>query len=163
MAASRAMRPLLASIEGEPDAAELAHKQRILEGLLRWNLEREYRVRLWRHQRNLRELETELDDARRGYATVDAARGDWPSEFAALTADIDSLTPRVFALTAQIDGAMERQANYLESIAVEELQARHSRLSTYRVQARFALASIYDRATAQLQSATADAMAEAVQ
>jgi len=159
----RAMRPLLESIDSDPAAVELAHKQRILEGLLRWNLEREYRVRLWRHQRNLRELEAELADARRGYATVDAVRGDWPSEFAALTADIDSLTPRVLALSGQIDAAMQQQASYLESVAVDELQARYNRLSTYRVQARFALATIYDRATAQLQSANPESVAEAAQ
>ena len=157
----RSMRPLLTAIDGDPAAAELAHKQRILEGLLRWNLEREYRVRLWRHQRDLRALETELDHARRGYATVDAVRGEWPSEFGGLTSNIDGLTPRVMALSAQIDSAMQKQANYLESVAVEELQARHDRLSTYRVQARFALATIYDRATAQLQSATGEAVAEA--
>ncbi len=159
----RAMRPLLTSMAGDPRTAELAHKQRVLEGLLRWNLEREYRVRLWRHQRDLRDLETELEDVRRGYATVDSARGDWPSEFSTLTADIDSLTPRVLTLSAQVDAAMERQASHLESVAVEELQSRYDRLTTYRVQARFALASIYDRATAQLQSTTAEAVAGAAQ
>ena len=36
----------------------------------------------------------------------------------------------------------------LSSIAVRELRAQQKRLETYTVQARFALAAVYDRATA---------------
>jgi len=40
---------------------------------------------------------------------------------------------------------------FLQGIAVEELKAQRDRLSTYMVQARFALASIYDRASARVE------------
>jgi hypothetical protein len=41
-----------------------------------------------------------------------------------------------------------RQQEFLQGIAVAELKAQRDRLSTYTLQARFALASIYDRAAA---------------
>ena len=41
-----------------------------------------------------------------------------------------------------------QQERDLQLLAVRELEAQKDRLATYRVQARFALANIYDRATA---------------
>jgi hypothetical protein len=39
---------------------------------------------------------------------------------------------------------MNAQRAFLQSIAVNELRAQRERLQTYTVQARFALAAIYD-------------------
>jgi hypothetical protein len=39
---------------------------------------------------------------------------------------------------------MSSQRGFLRTIAVDELQAQKKRLDTYTVQARFALAAIYD-------------------
>jgi hypothetical protein len=39
---------------------------------------------------------------------------------------------------------MAMQRAFLQTIAVDELQAQKRRLDTYTVQARFALAAIYD-------------------
>ncbi|HEY3518739.1 MAG TPA: hypothetical protein VGL98_16940, partial [Gammaproteobacteria bacterium] len=46
---------------------------------------------------------------------------------------------------------LHRQQDFLQDIAVEELKAQRDRLNTYMVQARFALASIYDRAAARVE------------
>jgi len=146
----------LGRLGDDPNVNELARKQRILEGVLFWNLEREYKLRLWREQRDLSELELQLAEAGRAYRQVAGARANWPLEFADLTERIALLTPRVVELAARIDETLLRQSRDLEGIAVEELQARLDRLSSYRVQARFALASIYDRATARADAAETD-------
>ena len=44
---------------------------------------------------------------------------------------------------------MVAQRTYLQSIAVGELQAQKQRLDVYTVQARFALAAIYDLAATE--------------
>ncbi|MCZ6498451.1 MAG: hypothetical protein O6765_06990 [Gammaproteobacteria bacterium] len=139
----------LSLLGDDPSAQELRRKQRFLQGVLLWDVERDYKVRLWREQRSLRELDAQLTEARRTYRQVDNARSEWPQEFAALTERIALLEPRVLSLAAQIGETLAQQARYLEGIAVEELQAQRQRLNTYRVQARFALASVYDRATAR--------------
>jgi hypothetical protein len=50
-----------------------------------------------------------------------------------------------------------RQQEFLQGIAVDELKAQRDRLNTYTVQARFALASIYDRAAAQVTPVATEA------
>ena len=64
--------------------------------------------------------------------------------FDSFNARVDGLNPRIEALQSQVDFAMGRQRAFLQSIAVEELRAQQQRLNTYSVQARFALAAIYD-------------------
>ena len=62
---------------------------------------------------------------------------------------------RVAALRARLDGAQVRlaevakqQNGLLEGLARNELEQQKERIGTYQIQARFALASIYDRAAA---------------
>ncbi len=148
---------LLAS---EPGAAELREKQRFLSGVLYWNLYRDYRARLWQAKKNLRSVEREFRSAQRSYHQVDLARAEWPEKFTQLTERISGLTPRADTLGAQLDGLVVRQAAFLQGIATRELHAQRDRLSTYLVQARFALASIYDRSATM--SSTASPAAEPV-
>lgn len=136
----------LALLGNAAQAQELRDKHRFLKGLLQWALERDYKARLWAHERELRELERALSQARRRHTRVANARADWPEHFADLTERIGGLAPRIDALAARIDGALVAQRAYLERIAVEELSAQRERLGAYRVQAQFALAAIYDRA-----------------
>ena len=58
--------------------------------------------------------------------------------------------------------ALLRQQEFLQGIAVEELKAQRDRLNTYMVQARFALASIYDRAAAARVAPAGDDRAAAL-
>ena len=47
----------------------------------------------------------------------------------------------------RVEDALSRQRADLQSIAVGELQAQKNRLDLYTIQARFALAAIYDVAS----------------
>ena len=40
----------------------------------------------------------------------------------------------------------QKQNTYLAELAVQELEGQKDRLATYQIQARFALATMYDRA-----------------
>ncbi|NNC65353.1 MAG: tetratricopeptide repeat protein [Gammaproteobacteria bacterium] len=137
----------------EPGAGMLREKQRFLRGILYWNLYRDYRARLWQAKKNLRSIEREFRSAQRSYHQVDFARAAWSEKFTTLTQRIAGLTPRVQTLGAQLDGLIVRQAAFLQGVATRELRAQRDRLSTYLVQARFALASVYDR-SATMSSTT---------
>jgi len=143
-----AMEPKLAVIDGDPVAASLQEKHAFFTGLLRWDLERDYRARLWNEQKQLRELERVLVEARARHHAVAEEADNWPKEFAGLSTRIAGLRPRVEALRASTDVALANQRNYLENVAVAALGEQRDRLSTYMIQARFSLASIYDRAAA---------------
>jgi hypothetical protein len=143
-----------------PGAEYVRQKQRFLRGVLFWNLSRDYKARHWRAAKDLRAIERELRSAQRAYHQVDAVRADWPEEFAALTSRIEELSPRVDGLANQLDELVVRQARFLEGVATRELYAQRDRLSTYLVQARFALASVYDRSATMSSVAPAtDAVA----
>lgn len=157
-----AMEPKLDLMAGDPAAEELRAKQRFLKGLLLWDLRRDYKARLWAERKNLSELDRQLREAQRRHHQVESARNDWPDEFRALTGRIDGLRPRVLGMQATAQTALARQETFLRDIAVEELQAQRARLNTYMVQARFALASIYDRAAARVIPGAAPATAQAV-
>lgn len=143
-----AMEPLLAQLDDSARSAELRDKQRFLKGLLLWDLRRDYGARLWAQKKSLRDLDVAIKEAQRRHHRVASARDEWPEQFGALTARIGTLAPRLTALEARTESLRHRQRRFLEQLAVTELEAQRDRLETYRVQARFALAAIYDRAAA---------------
>jgi len=154
------MEPMLQRLADDARGEELRDKQRFLKGLLLWELRRDYKARLWAERKSLRELDREIKEAQRRHHQVDSARDEWPDEFSALTARIAALTPRVAGLKAQASASLARQQGFLQAIAVEELEAQSARLRTYMVQARFALATIYDRAAANIAADSDTLVAE---
>jgi hypothetical protein len=148
-----AMEPHLASLPNDAASDDMRVKHRFLRGLLLWDLRRDYKARLWAERKALSDLDRQLREAQRRHHQVASSRDDWPEKFAALTARIDGLRPRVLGLRESAQLALLRQQEFLQGIAVEELKAQRDRLNTYMVQARFALASIYDRAAARVEPA----------
>jgi hypothetical protein len=65
-------------------------------------------------------------------------------QFGDFNAQIEGLSPRIEALQARVEAAMARHRAFLQGVAADELRAQKERLETYTVQARFALAAIYD-------------------
>ena len=140
-----AMEQKLALVGDMPGSAEIADKQRFLKGVLFWNLYRDYRARLWQAKKNLRGIEREFRTAQRSFHQVDLAHTEWPDRFAILSERIAGLSPRLQALDGQLQRLVQRQSAFLQGLAARDLRAQRDRLSTYLLQARFALASIYDR------------------
>ncbi len=145
------LEPKLALLPNDAAGEEARAKQRFLRGLLLWDLRRDYRARLWAERKSLGDLDRQLREAQRRHHEVERARNDWPQKFAELTVRIDALAPRVEGLQATAQAALGSQQQFLQGIAVDELKAQRDRLNTYMLQARFALASIYDRASARVE------------
>ena len=146
-----AMEAKLALLPHDAESDEMRAKYRFLRGLLLWDLQRDYKARLWAEHKALADLDRQLREAQRRHHQVSSSRDDWPEKFVTLTARIDSLMPRVQGLQESAQLALRHQQDFLQDIAVEELKAQRDRLNTYMVQARFALASIYDRAAARVE------------
>ena len=60
---------------------------------------------------------------------------------------------RIEALQTRLAAAEQRQSAYLAQLAVHELEQQKDRLAAYQVQARFALATMYDRAASAADAA----------
>jgi tetratricopeptide (TPR) repeat protein len=143
-----AMEASLARLPNDAAGDELREKHRFLSGLLEWDLRRDYKARLWAAKKGLGELDRSVREAQRRHHQVSSAREDWPEKFGELSARIGAVRPRVEGLRGSAQAALRTQQQFLQNIAVAELKAQRDRLNTYMVQARFSLASIYDRAAA---------------
>ena len=129
-----------------PEAAEVRDKIALLKGVLQWQLERDFKDRLWRIRRNLRQTGEALVETQRARRQVDETMRRQPLEFDAFGDRVYGLAPRIESMKMRVEEAMAEQRAFLQGIAVGELQAQKQRLDIYTVQARFALAAIYDRA-----------------
>jgi septal ring factor EnvC (AmiA/AmiB activator) len=118
----------------------------LLKGVLLWDLDRDYKHRIWQQQRELKTLDAALAEAQRSHARAAGARDGAPAEIDGFAARIEAVTPRIAALRGAVDGARLAQEGRLTNLAVAALQDQRERLAAYRVQAQFALATIYDRA-----------------
>jgi hypothetical protein len=125
-------------------AEEARRKIALLKGVLQWDLDKEFNDRLWRLRRNLRETGAALVETQRARRSVDTTMQGEPAQFGEFSKRIEGLSPKIRAMHGRVESAMARHRLYLQSVAVEELQAQKQRLETYTVQARFALAAIYD-------------------
>ena len=143
------MEAVLAQLPNDAESNELREKQAFLKGVLEWDLQRDYKARLWAEKKSLGDLDRQLREAQRRHHEVQSARDDWPEKFTALTARIEALKPRVAGMQTFAQAALDKQQDFLQTIAVDELKAQRDRLNTYMIQARFALASMYDRASAR--------------
>jgi tetratricopeptide (TPR) repeat protein len=146
----------LISLEGMPGwdseaASDLRDKQRLLKGLLMWEMEKEYKVRAWRQERALQDLAKQLELAEQSYAALENAEAAVPGNVGDFDRRISALSPRIALMRAQLASAMEKHIDYLHQIAARELNSQKDRLMSYRAQARFALASIYDRLSARAE------------
>jgi hypothetical protein len=137
---------LASADQSDPLVQEMREKTRLLRGRLLWDFNAGYKARLWRTRKELRELDVAYGEARRRWVLVERARQDYPARTEEFAVRVANLQPRIAALSAKLDVAAKSQNQYLASIAVKELESQKERLAAYSLQARYALASIYDRA-----------------
>jgi hypothetical protein len=138
----------LAHHAGDASYDDAREKARLARGALLWELDGAWKVRNWRTSRALRGLNASVYDARTRETASGRAREGAPEKNAALALRVQRMSPRVTELSVRVDKAKSTQAERLADIAVRELEDQRKRLDEYSVQARYALATIYDRATA---------------
>src|ERR1700724_2647305 len=122
----------LAAAPNTPDNADLRVRLELGKGVLPFRLHDAFNARLWQEHRGLKDVSLALHEAQSRWIRVERDRKSMPTntgEFAA----------RVTALEQRIDTLEGR-------LAAHELEEQKDRLAAYQVQARFALASMYDRA-----------------
>jgi hypothetical protein len=131
----------------DPATEEMRTQLRLVKGVLYWNMNANYKARLWHARKEQRELEVAVKEARRRWTLIDRARVESPKrteEFAQL---VKGLSPRIDAMMTRLVAAGTTQNDYLAHIAIRELEEQKERLAAYGLQAQFALATIYDRAS----------------
>lgn len=132
--------------QNDPMVREQREKARLIRGTLLWNFNASYKARIWRARKEIRELDVAYKEARRRWVLVGRAREDYPARTEEFARRVATLQPRIDGLSARLEATGQAQNRYLASIAIKELESQKQRLAAYSLQARFALASIYDKA-----------------
>ena len=146
----RALEAAVASASGDPEELKLERdKIRLMKGVLFWQLDARFKERSYAQHRAIRSLDGALNEAQNRWVRVQQARGTVPGDLGNFSDRIAALSTRIAALREQLAGAAQRQEVFLEHLAQEELVAQKDRLAAYQVQARFALADMYDRSSSK--------------
>ncbi|HEV2230334.1 MAG TPA: tetratricopeptide repeat protein [Steroidobacteraceae bacterium] len=138
-----------AALAGAPDTPEnrdLRERLALVKGVLFFRLNDAYSARLWEEHRSLKDLNLALHEAQSRWIRVEQARRAVPTNTGEFATRITALQARIDALAVRLAATEQRQADYLSRVAVNELEDQKARLAAYQVQARFALAEMYDRA-----------------
>jgi hypothetical protein len=131
----------------DPDRGGARNRYRLVAGALTWRLTQEYPERLWQAKKDLKALDVGLAEAQRSQAALQAAQQQEPARFGQFAVRIDELGKRIDALTPRVAELIGSQQQYVQELAVAELERQKERLAVYRTQAQFAVAQIYDRAS----------------
>jgi hypothetical protein len=137
------------SLPPGPERASLESRVAFLRGSLLWDLDAAYKLRLYEVRSNLRQTKRMLESAGQGRTLVAAAAETAPRDTAGFASRIRELGSRIDLVEPRLDAASRSQERVLASIAIGELEAQKRRLASYSTQAQFALATLYDGATAQ--------------
>ncbi len=150
-----------AALNGAPDTPENAETRArlaLVRGVLYYRLNEAYGARAWQAHRELKDVSLALAEAQSRWIRVERARKNVPANTGEFAARVASLRQRIDTLQRRLADAQGRQSAYLARMAVHELEQQKDRLATYQIQARFALATMYDRA-ANAEAARSKAVA----
>jgi hypothetical protein len=140
---------LEAALLTAPDDEEtnvIREKTRLAKGVLYWRLAESFKARVWNERRTLKDLDQALREAQNRWVRVQKARGSMPDNTGQFAERVAALRARLDAAQVRLAGVARQQNGLLEHLARVELEQQKERIGTYQIQARFALASIYDRA-----------------
>ena len=128
------------------EVASLRGRARLAAGALTWQFAQQYPDRLWATQKELAAIEAGIADAQRRDAALAQAQRDEPARFEAFGKRIAALDPLLQAMIPKVAALSREQQGVVQDIAVAELTRQKERLAVYSMQARFAVAQLYDRA-----------------
>ena len=123
----------------------LSERARLAAGALTWQLAQDYPSRLWQAKKELRAISEAIEHAQRADAALAQAQRDEPARLDAFAKRIAALSPVLQTMIPRLAALSAEQQLAVQGIAVAELTRQKERLAAYTVQARFAVAQLYDR------------------
>ncbi len=135
----------LAAMPGNPRQEKMLERAKWLQGVLYWQIQADYKTRLWKIRKQLGALESGVAEATQRHEQVSTALSNVRNGFAGYEQRIEVLRKRIFALQPDIRQARTDASVVLRQLALQELEQRRQRLASYRSQARYALARTYDQ------------------
>src|SRR5215475_801826 len=128
------------------ESRSLRQRAAHLRGALTWRLETEYPERLTAAYVHLNELKAHVDALTRQYDAFVRTRQAATHSYVGYDIQISRLREHVGDALQRVDILIARQGHMIETVAINQLEARRERLAAQQVEARFGVADSYDRA-----------------
>ncbi len=135
----------LENLRNSSDLTEQKHKFHILKGIMIWKLSRDYVPRLWKAEKQLKLVESALDDTKKATQSIKQAWEAAPSRFAGFNEKIIEKTTRITRLKRKLKRLLGQQQRFLVLMAMRELNNKQRALKKYHARARFSVARLYDK------------------
>ncbi len=148
----RAIEAALAAAPHDAATEALRDRARLVKGVLYFEMDGAFKARVWRERRTLKDLDLALHEGVERWIRVEHARRNVPANTGEFAARVTALQSRIAALQVRLAATRRKQGEYLARLAAGELSEQKARLAAYQVQARFDLASLYDRAASRQES-----------
>jgi len=130
----------------DPESLALRQRADRLRGALTWRLETGYNERLTAAHVHLSELNAPIDTLTQQYDAFVRTRQAAMHSYVAYDVQIARLRERVDEALQRVDVLIARQGHMIETVAINQLEARRERLAAQQTEARFGVADSYDRA-----------------
>ena len=137
---------MLAHDPDTPAYAKLRERLAMVRGVLFYQMDRQFAARSWGERKQLRSLDVSLAQAKQRWTQLQTGRQSLPIVTGDFAWRVSALQQRIDALQARLSAAEAAQSRSLAELAVHDLEQQKKRLRDYRVQAQFALATLYDQA-----------------
>ena len=134
------------SASDNPESLVLRQRAARLRGALTWRQETEYAERLTAAYKHLQELNAPVDALNRQYDAFVRTRQAATHSYVGYDVQIARLRESVSDASQRVDILMARQGHMIETVAINQLEARRERLVAQQAEARFGVADSYDRA-----------------
>jgi chromosome segregation ATPase len=130
-----------------PESLALRERADRLRGALTWRLETDYQERLTTAYAHVKESNAQVDALNRQYDAFVRTRQAATHSYVGYDAQIAQLRKRVGDALQGVETLMDKQGQMIETVAINQLEARRDRLVVQQNQARYGVADSYDRAS----------------
>ncbi len=115
--------------------------------MVHWEIHTTYDKRLTDAYKNLNQLDVDVTRLDSIYRSFVRSRQAATQSYRGYDLQLRQLKNHVRDAREKVNTLMARQGNLLDVMAIGELEQRRTRLEEYQMQARFALAESFDRAS----------------
>jgi hypothetical protein len=138
---------IAATLDDAPESQAAKDRVRLLSGLLNWQLAQALPDRLWAAQKSLQGSGAGVQEAELRQASLVQAMADEPRRLAGFEGRIQGLASRIDQALPVVTALAAEQQAAVQALAVAALAQQKDVLGAYLVQARFAVAQLFDHAT----------------
>ncbi len=134
----------LARLSQSQDMSEEQNSFRLLNGILYFKLQSEFKPRLWGTKKSLKELDRTLQKTKQAKRSLVKAANAAPRFFEGYGQKITWSKQRIQNLLSRLGAAIGYQERHIQQLALTSLTKRRRHLENYHIRARFGIARLFD-------------------